>query len=70
MKNRLREAIREFPVCCAGSLDQEETIADYVATVKHEINLYEEGEETDILTARDLKACKAYIAKYREQGQE
>lgn len=52
-----------FPTCCAGGIDplQHKTISDFVRLVQHELDMYEEGEETDIQTAKQLAECKRFI---------
>ena len=56
-------AVKRLPKCCVGSLDflSHRTVADLRAIVQHELDLYEEGEETDIRHARDVRSCRRFL---------
>jgi GNAT superfamily N-acetyltransferase len=41
------------------------TVSDLVFLAQHELDLYHEGEETDIRTPKQLAAVKAFVMKYR-----
>lgn len=55
---------RDFPVYLVPGLDQHESQKDYVSLVQHEIDLYEEGEESDIVNSSQYQYCKAYLEQY------
>lgn len=56
-------AMRRLPRCCAGGFDpgSHKTVADLRALVQHEIDLHDEGDETEIATAADLRACARFL---------
>lgn len=54
----------DFPSYLVGGIDQEASRADHIFLVEHEISLYEEGEESDIVNSDQLQYCKKYVDKY------
>ncbi len=60
MSNR----IPRMPVAVAGNYDplSHTNVGDLIYIAEHELTLYAEGEDTDIVTARDLRSCRKYIA--------
>lgn len=54
---------KNFPTCCMGGYDplQHKTEEDLRALVLHEIDLYEEDEESEIKTPAQYKECKYFI---------
>ncbi len=54
----------DIPTFIIGSIDplQHKTREDITALIQHEVNLYEEGEETD-LNRNSYNKAKAYLRK-------
>ena len=64
-----KQAVRELPKCITGIdfVGQHKTIADLVASVQFQIDIYCEGEpERDIWTQKDLGRCRKYVEKFKE----
>lgn len=64
-------ALRLLPRAAELSFDQfaQTTVADLCWIVQHEIDLYNEGQDgCDIRTARDLAACRRFLARFGEGG--
>lgn len=61
-----REALKALPRAVERSYDplQHKTISDLVHLVRHELDLYEEGEETDIRSWKQAAVCLAYLKKF------
>lgn len=67
MTREFTKAFKAVPMCCNGfDAMHQTTVADLVFMVQHEIDLYEEGDETDIRNGRDLKACRRFVARFTE----
>ncbi len=61
-----QKAAKQVPACCLGfDQFQHKTISDLVFMVQHEVDLYEEDDESDIRTKAQLTACKNFIARWR-----
>jgi hypothetical protein len=61
------QLVKKLPMCLVGSWDPlaHTTISDLAFIARHELDLYEEGQENDICTSKDLKECKAFLALCR-----
>ena len=51
---------------CVGGFDpfSHKTILDLCWMVRHELDLHEEGEETDIKNKTDVAACKRFLGRW------
>lgn len=58
-----KQALKRLPRCAEGNFDflSHKTIADLRFIVRHELDLWEEGQETDIRTAQDVAACRRFL---------
>lgn len=66
--NRLFEAaLRDLPLAVFGSYDAlyHKTVSDLVWIAQHELDLYEEGEETDIRSKAQVAQVRKFIAKWK-----
>lgn len=64
--SNFEKARKQVPGCCLGfDAFQHKTISDLVFMVQHEIDLYDEGETTDIEDRDDLRQCRAFVARWR-----
>lgn len=60
------KALEEMPDCLMGyDPFQQKTIDDLIWMGQHEIDLYEEGEETDIENKRQLGQVRKWMSKMR-----
>lgn len=60
-----RKALNNLPRCIGGiDYAYHVTVDDLVFLVEHEINLFNEGEESDIYTQTQLKQCSRYVDKW------
>ena len=55
-----------LPIAVIGTYDplQHKTVEDLCALVQHELDLFEEGEDTDIKNIRDVLACQKFLKMY------
>lgn len=60
------EARRGLPACVQG-FDPlgHTTVSDLVFMVQHELDMLQEGEETDIRSAADTKVCQRFLARWQ-----
>lgn len=67
---KFEKAFQEMPECAMGNYDplEHKTVEDLVFCAQHELDMYEEGEETDISTTRQVKQVRAFIAKWGKGG--
>lgn len=65
-KTEFYRAFGEMPECICGGFDPcaHTSIADLVNIARHELDLYQEGEETDITSAIDEDQVKKFISKW------
>jgi len=61
-------AVKKMPVLLFASFDplSHKTIADLRALGQHEINLFNEGEESDILNSRQLASIERWVSSLKE----
>lgn len=52
-----------LPMCVIGTFDPltHKTLEDLRFIVRHEMDLYEEGEPNEIRNDNDLKACRRFL---------
>jgi hypothetical protein len=57
-------AFHRLPMCVVGNFDAltHKTVADLRYIVQHELDMFREGQETDILTKRDERLCRKFLA--------
>ncbi len=57
-------AFHRLPMCVVGNFDPlvHKTVADLRYIVRHELDMFEEGQETDIRTKRSEQACRKFLA--------
>lgn len=62
-KPQLTEAqlLKAMPDLLVASVDDHKTPMDFFFLVQHEIDLYDEGEDSDIRNARDRAACVKFM---------
>lgn len=60
-------AVRAMPEACAGNFDalSMTTIKDLAYCARHELDLCEEGEETDIKTTAQAAAVRRFLERCR-----
>jgi hypothetical protein len=58
------QAKQRLPIALAGSFDPQthKTIADLAFLARFELDLYEQGEETDIRDRAEYRRVKRYLA--------
>ncbi len=58
-----KAAIKKLPKCIGGLdlVGQHKTVADLRFLVQHEIDLFNEGQETDIQGRKDLLECGKFL---------
>jgi L-ribulose-5-phosphate 3-epimerase UlaE len=57
-------ALKKVPACAIGNVDLvggHKTVADLRYCVRHELDMWEEGQETDIKSKRDVEACRQFL---------
>lgn len=66
---QFQRALEDLPkeVRCGYDPHIQVTIAELVFVVWHEINLFNEGEETDITNLQGLAKCKRFVEKWGEK---
>lgn len=64
MSETFANVVKQMPVCLGGyDALAMTTLADLAAMTQFEIDLYAEGEESDIRSSRDLRSCRQYLRK-------
>ncbi len=64
-----KTAFNRLPACIGGfDAFNHKTVEDLGWLVLLEVDLYHEGEETDIRNRRDYKACQNYLTWLRAKG--
>jgi hypothetical protein len=63
------QALKAMPNFLIASYDplSHRTIGDLAFMVQHEIDLHEEGEESEIRTLAQYRAAQRYLAKLEDQ---
>lgn len=61
------QALKKMPDCAMGNFDPlvHKTIPDLRYCVQHELDLHDEGEETDIKTPSQVAACREFLKTTR-----
>lgn len=57
------QLFKRMPKCLVGSYDalRHKTPTDFAALAEHELDLFQEGEDTDIRNERDRLACVKFL---------
>jgi hypothetical protein len=65
--NRFDRALKQLPESCRGNYDalSHTNVADLVYCAQHELDLYEEGEESNIKSAKQAQKVKDYINAFK-----
>lgn len=64
-----KQAWRKLPACITGTDPLgHTTIADLYSLVLLQVDLYLEGDESDITTQRQLEQCQRYVEMTRPQS--
>lgn len=68
-KTLFQKAFDEMPLC-VGGFDglRHDSPADCAWLVQMQVDLWDEGEESDIKTKRQYEQCKRYLTKYEWKG--
>lgn len=58
-------AVAHMPLSIIGNFDplQHTSFSDCAYCAQHELDMYEEGEETDIKSEREAKRVRTYLAR-------
>lgn len=66
-----KQALKAMPRCIGG-IDPwiHETPADLAFLALLQLDLYEEGEESDIRTRRQYLAAKRFVSRYSREGRQ
>lgn len=67
MKNTFDLALKQLPRVCMGNYDPlaHTTVQDLVYCAQHELDMYEEGEETDIKSAKQAQKVRDFIQVFK-----
>jgi hypothetical protein len=64
---QFEKALKQLPDCIGGLdlVGHHKTVSDLVYLVQFEMDLYYEGETTDIQNSRDLLACQRFVGIWK-----
>lgn len=60
-------ALKQLPESCRGKYDplSHKSVADLIYCAQHELDMYEEGEESDIKSDREAQKVRYYIKAFK-----